>query len=211
MEYKGIKLHNEQDKGIVSEIKPTYLWMLTSPKEDVIMDIGANIGCFAFLAGEKGYKKIVCYEPEPSNLELLKVNTKELENCEIVDKAILTNPNATIDFFLPKNRRNMGSCSAYVKRGRDKISVKTINFKDEMERIKPNIIKMDVEGAEYDLLKTPLPHYVKKITIELHLNKNQWRYEDAPELIDKFKNWKCIREPIIGEKNWHTIAKYERE
>ena len=31
---------------------------------------------------------------------------------------------------------------------------------------------MDCEGAEYDILQKPLPDYVKKITIEIHFQKN---------------------------------------
>lgn len=213
MEYKGIHLHNDCDKGIVDEINRTYMWMLKNPDEDIIMDIGGNIGCFAYFAGKKGYKNLVCYEPEPSNFNLLMKNTEHLDNCEIINKAIMTSTedNPTIDFFIPKNRRNMGSCSALIKGGRDKISVNTINFQDELNRIKPNILKIDCEGGEYDILKTPLPDYVKKITLEIHLNKKEWRFKEAPQLIELFKEWRCVREPKITEKNWHTIGKWERD
>ena len=210
-----IKLHNEFDKTIIAEIKGTYGWMCEGgekSKDDVIMDIGANIGCFAVYAGEKGYKQLYCYEPEPSNFDLLKENTKHLKKCKLINKAILSSysNDDKIDFYIPKNKVNMGSCSSYVTRGRDKISVGTINFKDELDKIKPNIIKMDCEGAEYDLLQTPLPDCVKKITIEIHLNKKDWRYKQAPALIKKFEDWIVIKKPVITDKNWHTIAKYIR-
>jgi len=211
-----IKLHNDFDKTIIGEIKGTYGWMCEGGENsinDVIMDIGANIGCFAVYAGLKGYKKLYCYEPEPTNFDLLKENTKHLKKCKVVNKAILSTckKGDTIDFYIPKNRKNMGSCSSYVTRGRDKISVETINFKNELKKIQPNIIKMDCEGAEYDLLQTPLPDCVKKITIEIHLNKKEWRYKLAPELIKKFEGWTVIKAPVITDKNWHTIAKYIRD
>jgi FkbM family methyltransferase len=209
----NIKIHNDFDNYIIKEIKGTYGWMCgENPKEDIIMDIGANIGCFAVYAGLKGFKKIYCYEPESSNFDLLKINASHLDNCELINKALLSSYSSDdeIDFYIPKSRKNMGSCSAYIKGGRDKVSVSTINFKNELDRIKPNIIKMDCEGAEYDLLMTELPDCVKKITMEIHLNKKDWRNNLAPKLIEKFKDWEAIKEPKITAKNWHTIAKYIR-
>ena len=69
---------------------------------------------------------------------------------------------------------------------------------------------MDCEGAEYELLQEDLPQFVKKITLEIHLNKKEWRYHKAKKLIDKFQNWNCKIAPKIGDKNWHTLGAWYR-
>ena len=69
---------------------------------------------------------------------------------------------------------------------------------------------MDCEGSEYDLIKEPLPDFVKKITMEIHLTKKYWRQGMAQKLIAFFNNWKTFKEPKIGEKNWTTIGAWYR-
>tara|TARA_R110000824_G_scaffold396000_1_gene597176 strand:+ start:465 stop:1118 length:654 start_codon:yes stop_codon:yes gene_type:complete len=210
---KKIKLNHEYEKMVIGEIHGTYGWMLENSQDSVIMDIGGHVGCFAVYCGVYGYKKLYCYEPTPCNFELLKENTKHLKDIELINRALsIEETNTEIDFYLPTSGKNMGICSSYVKRGRNEISVNTINFKDELERIQPDIIKMDCEGAEYDLLlNTELPECVKKITIEIHLGNKKFKTIQAPALIEKFKNWDVIKEPKITGKNWTAIAQYIRK
>ncbi len=213
---KEIKFNHEYEKSLIpNEIDCTYGWMLKNNKDLVIMDIGAHVGSFAVYSGVYGYKKLYCYEPAPCNFELLKENTKDLKDIELINSALsISETNTEIEFYLPTSGKNMGICSSYVKRGRHEISVNTINFKDELERIQPDIIKMDCEGAEYDLLlNTELPECVKRITIEIHLGNKKFKTIQAPALIEKFKDWNIVgKEPVVDKDkgNWTTIAKYER-
>ena len=41
---------------------------------DLVLDIGAHIGCFARLAWEQGSRRIHCYEPHPDNVALARQN-----------------------------------------------------------------------------------------------------------------------------------------
>jgi FkbM family methyltransferase len=43
-------------------------------RDDVIIDIGANIGTFAAACLVRGAGKVVCFEPEPRNFDVLKRN-----------------------------------------------------------------------------------------------------------------------------------------
>jgi|TARA_R110000824_G_scaffold135413_1_gene298707 FkbM family methyltransferase len=202
------------DKDILKEIKPTYGWLLEdlNPSEERVLDVGGNIGAYCKYAWNQGARKIWSFEPEPSNFELLTENTRDTD-IQNFNEALVSNPSEqTIDFFVPKNRKNMGGCSLEIKGGRDTIQVKTRKFSDVLEEVKPTIIKMDCEGAEYDLLlNTPLPESVKRICIELHLGKKEWRYVRGPQVINLFKDWEEVRKPVITDKNWHTILKYRRD
>ena len=97
-----------------------------------------------------------------------------------------------------------------LKQRRKEIKVKCKKFDDVLENLKPSTIKMDCEGAEYDLLQKPLPDYVKKITMEIHFSKKHWRNDLANKLISLFNDWKVHKKPLIGDKNWHTIGAWYR-
>ena len=210
---QNLFIHNEYDKSIIKEIKPTYGWTFTKDNSnEVILDVGANFGAYTVYAHMAGVRSIYAYEPEPSNYDLLSKNTKGKENVHIFNKALISGDEPkTLDFFIPRNRKNMGSSSLHIKRGRDKIEVGTENYQRIIDEIKPTTVKMDCEGAEYDLLlNNRLPDSVRKITIELHFGKGEWRNDLVYKVMDVFKTWEVVRKPVITEANWHTIAKYKR-
>jgi len=201
------------DSDIIKEIKPTYGWLLQglSPQDETVLDIGGNIGCYSRYAWEQGARKIYCYEPEESNFNLLRENVSGT-SIKIFNQALMSNPESEkVDFFIPKNEKNMGGCSLTIQGGRRKVSVKTKRFSDVLEALRPSIIKMDCEGAEYDLLlNTPLPDCVKRVCIELHLGKKEWRYNLAPQVIGLFKDWEQVKPHKITDVNWHTILRFQR-
>jgi FkbM family methyltransferase len=44
------------------------------PPDSVVVDIGAQVGCFAYAALERGAFMVVCVEPDPENFALLAAN-----------------------------------------------------------------------------------------------------------------------------------------
>ena len=52
--------------------------------------------------------------------------------------------------------------------GRESIEVETVSFSDLINEIKPNKIKIDVEGAEYDFLPFEFPSFVERLVMEIH-------------------------------------------
>lgn len=123
-------------------------------------DLGGNIGTFTLFAMNKG-AKIIVYEPEPDNLYLLKLNIKtfvdenkeKTGNVTIIPSAI-SSKEGILDLFLCKGDYNKYRHTLYKKRGRKSIKVKVLNFHDEMDKYKPNGIKMDIEGSEIDILES---------------------------------------------------------
>ena len=63
-------------------------------KNNVVLDIGANIGFYAAIiskiVGENG--KVICFEPDITNFNYLKENTKRLNKTENNLKIISLNP-----------------------------------------------------------------------------------------------------------------------
>jgi len=48
------------------------------------------------------------------------------------------------------------------------VTVSVKSFNEEVRRINPSFLVMDIEGGEYDLLKDANLHNIKKISMELH-------------------------------------------
>lgn len=194
------------DKEIINEVKNCYNGLDFDGK--VILDIGGNIGAFAKMATDKR-AKVISFEPCPENFELLVENSPDSIN---INRAVVGNTDKQRNFYLNKGR-NKGIHSLEIKRGRDKIIVDCCNFSDMIEEYKPDILKIDIEGGEYELfdLET-IPKCVKQIAIELHLKRKDWRFLGAFKIINilELNGFKPIKDVTIGEKNWTTIGVYTR-
>ena len=137
---------NTLDEYIFAEIRSAYK-DLEIKEGDVVLDLGANIGAFAKQAAEKG-AIVHCYEPEPNNFTLLQLNSPNTKNYK---KAVVGKQNGNIKLFI-NSKRNKGIHMIRPVNGRENIEVETVSFSNLINEIKPNKIKIDVEGAEYGFL-----------------------------------------------------------
>jgi FkbM family methyltransferase len=134
----------------------TKLFIESLKKGDVVFDIGANIGYYTILAskqvGPKG--QVYAFEPDPNSLELLKKNIKlnECANVQVVEAALGRKEG---DGFLIQDLSNPGE-SSLAKDGRSKglkVTMTTLDAFTKARKIKKvDLIKIDVEGAELDIL-----------------------------------------------------------
>ena len=125
------------------------------------VDLGANIGTFTCLAASKGCH-VLAFEPEPDNFKLLKDNTKlnESKNVTLVQEGVVAGPDSTLDLYLCKGDYNKYRHTIFKKRGRASIPIKVRNFQKVLDTYKPNGVKIDIEGAEIELLESAVwaPH-----------------------------------------------------
>lgn len=185
-----------------------------------VLDIGGCFGGYSCYAIIHGAKEVWCIEPEPRNYETVLLNVvnarKQNKTCEVrtFPRALTWDKTEDIPFYLSTSGKSFGNFSTSNYRGREKIMVKTTKFRDILEEFKPEVIKMDCEGQEYDLLREPLPDYVKYFTMELHFKspstvKPSW-YEMAPDLLKIFKDWTTVKEPKLSPTLWQTIGGWKR-
>jgi FkbM family methyltransferase len=184
-----------------------------------IFDVGAHIGFHSFyfsqLVGSKG--KVYAFEPHPKNLERIQLCINENKNkvpTPIVVGIALSKTEGVIDFTLNNDIESGRSSGGFIEnadtiwekavftnRGFTKTKVKTLPL-DELKKIgisaKPNIIKIDVEGAEALVLrggqKTILSHK-PLIFLEVHSIKAMF------EVMDFFKSVSYNTEIIHEEKD----------
>ena len=207
------KLHlrvGSTDSACIKEVYRDYKNMQLRDK--VVMDLGGCSGAFCKFATDAKAKHIHTYEPEPKNLPLLYKNTAELEAVTVYEKAVINGDAKTIDLYRGGRRgHSMESASTLEIRGREKITVEACDFKTELERIKPDAVKMDVEGAEYTLLEIQMPECVTEMIVEYHFKRRALK-EKCAELHAYLleQNFEAVEAPYLENKNRHGLGLYRR-
>ncbi len=156
-----------------------------------VIDIGAHIGYYTLLfakcVGPDG--RVAAFEPLPVNFELLKKNIQlnELTYVQAFSQAVFSR-NEEIILTVPDDLPHSGDASAYHGGGGKQFRVPAIaldTFCDSAS-LRPDILKLDVEGAEYDVLigaERTIDRYRPKLLIELHHFDGNLTAHPVPDLL----------------------------
>jgi len=124
----------------------------------VFIDVGANIGKYSIILGKKlnDTGKVLAFEPMPEIFKILKKNIdlNNLQNIIPIEIA-LGDEEGYIEFYLDKENVGGGGHSL-VKKTENKIKVQVKKLDNILKNLKiknVDLIKIDVEGAEADVLK----------------------------------------------------------
>lgn len=212
--------------------EPTYVGILRLliGEQDTVYDVGANIGFYTVLfsswVSDKG--RVIAFEPDPKNIELLSQNvlTNNCQNVVIRDCALAeTKGKRTFSVDrLTGSTGFLGSGPTYAETifGRAQeslLKVKTSTIDDEARQWgAPRLIKMDIEGGEFDTLRggaAVLNDYRPIVVSELSgwgddLEKPQRKAELATKLLDdaRYSLWDLDQGSRIrpGETAWMMLA-----
>ena len=140
--------------------KPVTEVIVSIPFEsgDVVIDVGANIGWYSVLidALSPPNVKIYAFEPEPLNFKLLKENLKLNKASKVIPiRKALGEKRGIVKMFLYPTK-NSGRHSLIPMYNYGSVSVEMITLDDfakENEINKIKLLKIDVEGYEYMVLK----------------------------------------------------------
>lgn len=116
--------------------------------DEVFIDCGAYTGDTIedfIQAFNNKYKKIVCFEPDKNNFEILKKNMEHIKNIKMYCMGVY-NKVDTLNFCSGKKE---GSGINYS--GNDTVNVVNLDSLEDCQEA--TFIKMDIEGAELDALK----------------------------------------------------------
>jgi len=120
-------------------------------------DVGANAGFFTLLAarlvGVQG--KCVAFDPLPGNIESLReqVELNSLSQCVVVPEAVGAQP-GTASFSFASAGDSQGHLGTSRRPGEQAIEVQVTTLDRAMERYgAPHLVKLDVEGAEAQVLR----------------------------------------------------------
>jgi len=156
---------------------------------DSIIDIGGHIGLFSLLVSQKAkHANVYSFEPMEDNFNMLKTNL-ELNNIKNVfpfNLAVSKNSDE-INLFLSDDE----SAHSIISKKSESITVKSISLQkifDENKIDACKLLKLDCEGAEYEIIESLPSEYLNKIqnmTIEYHLADS--RPDLVKNLVSKIK------------------------
>ncbi len=157
-----------------------------SKSNQLIIDIGANVGFFTFYSLMKlKNAKIISIEADPKNYKVLKNNILSnnlKDRVQLLNKAVCSEK-GKVKFYSSLN--SAGWSSIYRKRGAEKselIHVDAITITDILSTLQNktvDIMKIDIEGAEYDVLLNDnfLDNFIiKKLFIEVDKKPRDKRF-----------------------------------
>lgn len=137
------KFEDTETQAILSYVK----------KETIMLDIGANMGFYSIRVGQKAINgKVYAFEPDPGNFAILKKNLtlNKLTNV-ITYNAALSDKKGTMRLY--KHPFNVGDYRLYNDGDfKEYVDVPTLRIDDTI-RERVDLIKIDVQGFEYFVLK----------------------------------------------------------
>jgi len=150
-------------------------------KNDVVLDIGSNIGFFSAYALNKGASKVYSVEAVPQTFELLKNNLKNEKGITFINKAIsdkccskkikITNGSSVASLSYDDNDNFEGSTVNSVSYlDIDCVDINSLIKIYNIDKI--DFLKIDCEGSELEIFKTISEDYltncIDRIYCEIH-------------------------------------------
>jgi FkbM family methyltransferase len=157
----------------LKEIFIDEIYKMELPTSAYIIDCGANIGLSVIYIKQLCPDAvIIAFEPDQSNFKLLEQNIESygIKNVQVEQKAVWKE-NTTIAFA------NEGSMSSRIEQSSSTTEDNKVIAVRLKEYLNENVdfLKIDIEGAEYQVLKDIEPnlHFVQKMFLEYHGNFDQ--------------------------------------
>jgi FkbM family methyltransferase len=218
--------NNKDDFQIMTFHEDDIIEHKFTPKEgDIVIDVGAHIGPYTLVSsksvGSSG--KVVAIEAAPDNFDLLNRNIQlnGLTNVMILNYAVYSREDK-IKLYLPSKEKEFSNTKyntvmmdrAHGETNFVEVKANTLDYILQSNGIKHenvNWIKIDVEGAEYEVLKGAKNTLSKSnnisLLIEIHnLSENLNYYEPIKEFLNSY-NFKIEFEIVAKNGERHIIVR----
>jgi FkbM family methyltransferase len=159
--------------------------------DDVVVDIGANIGTFSVYAAKVcGASRVISFEPFPDNYEMLRKNAEQnhLHMITCVNQAVAGSrgPRTLMLDSLDAGSHSIVGGVVNVPSGRN-VQVDCCTLEDVFQRFsltKIDYLKIDCEGSEYEILEnaTSRLQQIGRISMETHTTSDR-KAEDMEKLL----------------------------
>jgi FkbM family methyltransferase len=164
-DYKFYCRINREDLVFMTNHEDDIIEHFTPKQGDIVVDIGAHMGRYTIIASKRvgTNGKVVAIEAHPGNFEMLNRNIKlnQLANVISLNYAVYSKE-TKIKLYLPEEESGYTIYNTIMSNRagtEDKfvdVNAQTVDYLLELNQIKEeriNWIKIDVEGAEFEVLK----------------------------------------------------------
>jgi FkbM family methyltransferase len=159
------RINNREDLVFMTNHEEDIIEHFTPKEGDIVVDIGAHMGRYTIISSKRvgANGKVVAIEADPSNFEMLNSNIKlnQLTNVTTLNYAVYSKE-TKIKLYLPDEESGYTIYNTIMSnraRTEDKFVEVNANTLDHLLQLKGirqeevNWIKIDVEGAEFEVLK----------------------------------------------------------
>ena len=154
------------DRHVLFEIFVESIYPAPVHAGDTVVDIGAQIGCYAIRAAAMD-ARVFAFEPFPANFAALQRNIalNHLDGIAAFPCAVGAGAGERT-MFVPDSRGHTGRYSLYPGRGAQTLTVRSVSLDEivrehQLERI--DVLKIDCQGSEYEILYQASPATLAKI------------------------------------------------
>ncbi len=177
------------DDSIWALMREIYMLEAYPPFESlkgIIIDAGAHAGSFAIPASFFA-DRVIAVEPNPFLVKILEMNVllNYRQNVDIIPYALYQS-SKTVYFSQDEITSVMGTV---LKVSKDRVEVKTISLDEIVERYgEIELLKMDIEGAEFDVIFNSKPENlkrIKRIVGEIHYREKESSEKEFREYLEK--------------------------
>lgn len=178
-----LKYENSKDWDVRNDILQLKLLSSLVNDNTVIWDIGACYGEYAILSScfyHNPTGKIICFEPDKRSRETLQKNLT-LNN---LHGKVSIKPFAVAGETGKKEFVSLGQTKSHFRFTSDQVGgeitiVDCFTLDDVLTNTpRPNLVKIDVEGAELDILLAASDNFLKDTTIKFLVELHPWVYEN---------------------------------
>jgi FkbM family methyltransferase len=162
-------------------------------KDDVVVDIGANIGLFSVYAATRTQNAVYAFEPSPGNFETFKQNIRANRLSNVIPFQVAVSNVSGIEQFFDSTRDPVSCTLKSVSPGTAEkcIEVRSMTLQEIMdsnnlEQI--DFLKMDCEGSEGLILESAAKdclHRIRKIAMEFHDHISKLKHDDIRKLLQR--------------------------
>lgn len=158
------------DRIVVAEVWTENVYRVTQGcigADDLVLDLGANVGAFSVLAARLG-AQVVAVEPDPRNVETLRENldaNSATERVRVIEGAVGGGQCAFGSFHGPEHPGGCGQVDPGVG------DVPMFPLSGLLPPDADAVVKMDVEGGEWAVLATVSDEVLRQVrwlTMEWH-------------------------------------------
>ena len=135
--------------------------------DDVVLELGTGLGFIASLCAKiVGNSSVHTYEANPALEPIIRRNFELNGLAPRLEISLLGETPGTITFYVMKNFWSSSTIKRHPQAKPIQVPVK--RFNDELKRLRPSFLIIDIEGGERDFIDYAQLDGVQKICIELH-------------------------------------------
>jgi FkbM family methyltransferase len=183
--------HRYEDRSVTVEVFATHAYRnltINLKSNEVLLDLGAHIGCVSRYALDRGVAHVVSVEMLPDNIPFLERNTVDVHpGKSTVIHAAVSQTSEPVTAVMAKNANPMG---AYVTGSKHETPVRSmknyrqwtvpaITMTELIARYHPTRLKFDIESSEYLVID---PQMLRDAGVNLVVGEY---HVQTPELLEK--------------------------